>query len=261
MIRAASSTAPALPATFAHLPGQQQVPAAEHIERQIAVFVVVGVIEAALLHAVQRDVGIVEIEHDFARRPSCAFPAKEIDQQRIDLCSLVAINLLYFSLCRSGVCSTRLSVLLLAKASQFERSTGARLPGQRLEHWILAQLVVVVEVLIAQHQTKDPLPNLFRPDARHSERQPAAEALGKPTHQPERRDPPGPAAVHLRSDVMSPPSKPATPRADLPLQIRTACRTLCLHRGYPLDLINAFVNQLFLFLIRDPMHSLCRELG
>jgi hypothetical protein len=35
-------------------------------------------------------------------------------------------------------------------------------PQHRLQHterWILAQLVVIVEVFVAQHQTEDPLPN------------------------------------------------------------------------------------------------------
>jgi hypothetical protein len=31
--------------------------------------------------------------------------------------------------------------------------------GQHTERWILAQLVVIVEVFVAQHQTEDPLPN------------------------------------------------------------------------------------------------------
>ena len=200
MIRAASSTAPSLPATNSHTSAGPawQVPAAEHIERQIAVFVVVCVIEAALLHAVQRDVGIVEIEHDLARRPLMRLK-EEIDQQRIDLYWSQSI-FLYFSLCRSGVCSTRLSVLLPAKASQFERSTGGQLPGQRLEYWILAQLVVVVEVLIAQHQTEDPLPNycldLMLDIASVA---PVAGSTWQTDGSARGRDQPGQAAVHLRS--------------------------------------------------------------
>ena len=47
---------------------RQQLPAAEHVERQIAVFLVVAVEEAPFLLAVQRDVGVVEIEHDLPRR-------------------------------------------------------------------------------------------------------------------------------------------------------------------------------------------------
>ena len=75
----------------APLPGQQQVPAAEHVERQVAVLVVIAVEEAAFLPAVQRDVGVVEIEHDLARRTLMRLQEK-LDQQRIDL-RPVAIDL------------------------------------------------------------------------------------------------------------------------------------------------------------------------
>jgi hypothetical protein len=49
------------------LAGQQQVPTAEHVERQVAVFFIVAVEEPSLLLAVQRDVSVVEIQHDLAR--------------------------------------------------------------------------------------------------------------------------------------------------------------------------------------------------
>ena len=49
--------------------GRQQVPPAEHVERQIAVGVVVAVEEAALLMPVQRIVGRVEVEDDLPGRP------------------------------------------------------------------------------------------------------------------------------------------------------------------------------------------------
>ena len=73
------------------LAGQQQVPTAEHVERQVAVLFIVAVEEPSLLLAVQRDVGVVEIQHDLARRTVVRFE-KEIDQQRIDQRS-VAIDL------------------------------------------------------------------------------------------------------------------------------------------------------------------------
>src|SRR5437660_564085 len=67
----------------APLPGHQEVPAAEYVERQIAIFIVKAVEEAAFLPAVERDVGIVEIEHDLARRALMRLE-EEIDEQRID---------------------------------------------------------------------------------------------------------------------------------------------------------------------------------
>ena len=66
------------------LPGQQQMPAAEHVERQVAVFVIITMEEPAFLSAVQRNVGIVEIEHDFARRTLMRLQEK-LDQQRVNL--------------------------------------------------------------------------------------------------------------------------------------------------------------------------------
>jgi len=70
-IRATSSTEPgrAVDLGTAQL-GRQQVPAAEDVERQIAVAIVIPVEEPALLMAVDRIVGGVEIEGDlFGRRP------------------------------------------------------------------------------------------------------------------------------------------------------------------------------------------------
>jgi hypothetical protein len=92
-MRATSSTAPALPATLALR--CRAVTAAEWVERQIAIIVVVAVVEATFLHAVERDVGIVEIDHDLARRApglSLLGLEEQIDQQRIDL-GAVAIDL------------------------------------------------------------------------------------------------------------------------------------------------------------------------
>lgn len=54
--------------------GCQQVPAAEDVERQVAIAVVVTVEEAALVMAVDRIIGRVEIKDDLLRRLFCAFP-------------------------------------------------------------------------------------------------------------------------------------------------------------------------------------------
>ena len=52
----------------APLAGQQQVPTAEHVERQITVLLIIAVEEPAFLPATQRDVGVVQIKHDLAQR-------------------------------------------------------------------------------------------------------------------------------------------------------------------------------------------------
>ena len=60
------------------------MPAAEHVERQVAVRVIITMEEPAFLSAVQRNVGIVEIEHDLARRTLMRLQEK-LDQQRVNL--------------------------------------------------------------------------------------------------------------------------------------------------------------------------------
>ena len=52
--------------------GGKQMPAAEDVERQIAVAVVVAVEEAAFLMPVQGVIGSVEVEDDLLRRAPCA---------------------------------------------------------------------------------------------------------------------------------------------------------------------------------------------
>ena len=69
--------------------GRQQMPAAEDVERQIAVAVVVAVEEAAFLMPVQRIVGGVEIEDDLRRRRGMRVE-EEIDEQRLDRRRIVA---------------------------------------------------------------------------------------------------------------------------------------------------------------------------
>ena len=69
--------------------GRQQMPAAEHIERQIAVIVVIAVKEALFLVPVQRVVGGVEIKDDL-RRDRGMGVEKEVDKQAFDPRRVVA---------------------------------------------------------------------------------------------------------------------------------------------------------------------------
>ena len=106
------------------LPRQQQMPAAKYIERQITIIVIITVEKSAFLHAIQRDVGIIEIEHDLVRCTLMRLQ-ENIDHQRINF-GAVAIDLMIW---RDAACSSRLSVLLPASASQSERRTGSNLPA------------------------------------------------------------------------------------------------------------------------------------
>ena len=111
MMRAISSTTHRCRRRCAPLPGQQQVPAAEHVERQVAELIIIVMEEAAFLPAVQRPIGVVEVEHDLARRTHA--PPKKLDQQFINP-RPVAIDLVILrSVAPRRV--LRLSVLLPAR--------------------------------------------------------------------------------------------------------------------------------------------------
>ena len=68
---------------------RQEMAAAEHVKRQVAVAVVIAVEEAAFLMAVQRVVGGVEIEDDLLRRAAMGLE-EQIDQQPLDHRRIVA---------------------------------------------------------------------------------------------------------------------------------------------------------------------------
>ena len=132
------------------------MPAAEGVERQIAVIVVVAVEEAAFLHAVERDVGVVEIDHDLARRPLMGLD-EQIDQQRIDL-RAVAIDLVIL---RAMPLRRVLKTIERALAGQrlaVRSQHRFQFARQHRERRVLAQLIVIDKVLVAQREAKNPLP-------------------------------------------------------------------------------------------------------
>ena len=63
--------------------------AAEHIERQVAVAIIIAVEEPALLMTVQRVIGGVEVERDLPGRPSVRLEEK-VDEQSLDRRRLMA---------------------------------------------------------------------------------------------------------------------------------------------------------------------------
>jgi hypothetical protein len=70
--------------------GRQQVPAAEHVQRQIAVAVVLAVEEAALLVAVQGIIRGIEVENDLFGRRLVRFE-EQLDEQVLDRCRICPI--------------------------------------------------------------------------------------------------------------------------------------------------------------------------
>ena len=145
--------------------------------------------EAAFLPAVERDVGIVEIEHDLAWRTLMRSQEK-LDEQRIDL-RPVAVDLVIL---RAMALRRVLQAIERALARQrfaVRPQHRVQLPRQHRKRPVLAQLVVIVEVLVAQHQAEDPLPHQrLDPVLDVARIAPVGEALGEPTHQSE-------TAVHL----------------------------------------------------------------
>jgi len=61
----------------------QQMPTAEHVQRQVAVVIVIAVEEAAFLLAVQRHIGGVDVQHDLLGGVPVSFH-KHIHQQLVD---------------------------------------------------------------------------------------------------------------------------------------------------------------------------------
>ena len=156
-------------------PHTQQVFAGEDVQRQVAVLIVVAVEEAPLLLAVQFHVGGVQVEHDLRRRRLEGFQ-KNRHQQGVQAVLPVG-NLL---------------VAMRAAVAQFQPVQGAlagqrfvqlRLAGQNVQQRILPELLVVVEILVAQRQRIDALshhfgdrvldPLLARPSMKHPARRPS----------------------------------------------------------------------------------------
>ena len=135
--------------------GGDEMPAAEHIEQQIAVAVVVAVKEAAFLIAVQRIVGGVEVEHDPARRFLMRVE-KQVDKQLLDRRSIVADPVIARRLARPR---RMLQTVQRALARQEPRRlAGAiELAEEDSQNRIAAKFVVVVKVLVAERQAEDPL--------------------------------------------------------------------------------------------------------
>lgn len=124
------------------------------VERQVAVAVVVAVEEPAFLVTVQRVIGGVEIEHDLARRRVVGFQ-EQVDEQSFDRLRLVA----------DLVVARRLPDP--AELQSVERRLAGKhraiLPLRRQafrhkgQNGVVAERVVVVDVLISQRDRRDAL--------------------------------------------------------------------------------------------------------
>ena len=113
--------------------------------------------EPAFLPAVQRDVGVVEVEHDLARRALMRLQEK-LDQQRVDLRS-VAIDPVILRGVPPGRVLKTVQRALARQGLAVRPQHRMQLARQHRKRRVLAQFVVIIEILVAQHQAKDPLPN------------------------------------------------------------------------------------------------------
>ena len=111
--------------------------------------------EAAFLTAVQRIIGGVEIEDDLFRRLFMRLN-EQIHQQLFDGRRIMS-NLVIARRLRPAQLQT--VERRLAGHRRTILAMGLKLAGQHRHHRIMAQLVVVVEILIAQRNPQHPLAN------------------------------------------------------------------------------------------------------
>ncbi len=135
---------------------QKQLPAAKNIKRQVAVALVIAMEEAAFLIAVDRIVRGVEIEDDALGRRGLAFE-KEADKQPLHglfVHAELAVTVLFGP--------WRVLEPVQRGFPGQDRAIGAagfELARDKAKHRIVTQLIVIVEVLIAERNAMDTLGN------------------------------------------------------------------------------------------------------
>lgn len=178
------SSADIPPGDRAEPDGGEQVPAAEHVERQIAPAIVIAVEEPALLVAVQGIVGRVEVENDLRRRLAVRVE-EQLDEQPLDRRPVMADPVVARRPARRRMFHP--VERALAGKGRTVRPTRLELAGEDRHRRVVPQPIMVDQVLIAQHQAKDPLADqchdLMLDPGR---RAPIAEAAGEPLNQPNR---------------------------------------------------------------------------
>ena len=137
-------------------PHAEDLVAREDVQRQVAVVVVVAVEETSLLLAVQRRIGGVQIDDDPGRGLRARLH-KQLDQQPVDGGGIVADLLVAVR----GGAGLRRAFQAAQRALAGQRRTGLALAGQQTHQRIVAQLVVVVEIGVAQGQRIDALRDHF----------------------------------------------------------------------------------------------------
>ena len=223
--------APALPSALTPLPGEQQMAAAEHIERQIAVGVVITVEEPPFLVPCSGR-SVASRSSTISRGARACAARKKIDQERVDLWP-VAVDPVILGGVACGRVLQTIERALAGQRLTIRPQHRMQLADQHPEGRVLAQLVVVVEVLVAEHQPEDALSHqCLAPGAPRS----ADRAVGEATAN--RRISPSPRSTCRNSsapafDVMC-RRQTSHHRPPFNRFKREQCRaTLCRHRGHP----------------------------
>ena len=159
------------------------MPAAEDVQRQIAEAVVVTVEEPTLLMPVQGVVGGIEIENDPLGRRLVRLE-EQGDEQTLDRRRVVA-DLMVAA--RRQRCVLEPVQRALAGERRALLAPGGELAGQRRQHRVVAQLVVIDQILIAERDAEHPLRNHSLDRVLDLRLDPAVvEARRKPRHQADR---------------------------------------------------------------------------
>ena len=133
--------------------GGEQVPAAEYVQRQIAVAVVIAVEEPAFLMAVQRIIRGIEVEDDLPGRRLVRLE-EEVDEQPFDRRAVMADLVIARWL---GRCVLEPVQRALAGKRRAIFTPGGELACQGREHRVEAELIMVDHILIAERDPEHPL--------------------------------------------------------------------------------------------------------
>ena len=209
--------------------GGQQMSTGEDVKRQIAIAVIVAVEVPALLLAVDRIVRGVQIDDHARGALEIGLHTQRHEQRRNR--SLVVADLVI------GIAADLGGVLQpverrLAGERRAVRPLGRELSRQRLQHRIVPQMIVIVDVLVAQGNAEDALADERRHRVQQSVRIAAVlEAVRQSLNQADR-------------SVRGPEQQPAGVRGDLAAverahnpaalrgsEIKRILATVCVHRG------------------------------
>src|SRR4051812_34162052 len=160
------------------------MPAAEHVKGQVAVAIIVAMEKAAFLMAVDRVIGRVQVQDDLARGLCPEGVEEEVDEHGLDRSSVVPDLVI----ARGGIGWSMLQPVERALASEQRGSGVIRLEAaqQSPQHGVMAQVVVVDQVLVPERQAEDALPHEApHPMGDESWMTTIAKARGEPVNEPD----------------------------------------------------------------------------